>query len=157
LPIVRPVAFSCEPEPELAFFAPPLLEAQVTLYPVIAEPPSKNGGEIDTTICPALAMMPAIRGAPGGPLVVAAIDTPDAGPTLKAFFATALHVYIFAGLSPVIVNGDAVPDTVFFPPPLLEMHVTTYPRTGAPPSDNGGANATTNRPTPLVSPVIKGA
>lgn len=87
------ITSNCEPAPELAFFPPPFsLDTHVTPKPMTGDPPSKRGGEIDTTICPALAMIPAILGAFGGPALVAETDMPDAGPTLKAFFAAAWHV-----------------------------------------------------------------
>ena len=89
---------------------------EVTVYPVIALPPSDTGAVHDTDACalPATAVTPV--GEPGGPAGVIAADGVDDGPVLTAFLAVTMNVYAVPLVNPVTV-ADVAPVVVAVLPP----------------------------------------
>lgn len=126
LPDVKWVTVTGDAEPDFERVAPPLLDSHVASYPVTALPLSAPG--VNETFSEPGTTLTAVAcvGAPGEPTITEA-DGADAGPVPRAFVAFAVHVYLFAVVTPVTVNGDTVPVLVRVTPPLLDAHLAVKP------------------------------
>ena len=92
---------------------------EVTVYPVIAEPPLLTGA-VKLTVAwplPATALTPV--GAPGTLLGTTELDVPDAAPVPTAFVAVTVKVYAVPFVKPVTVIGELPPVAVC--PPTFEV------------------------------------
>ena len=134
VPLVKPVTLALVPELTVAVNPPGL---EVTVYPVMAEPPSK--GAVQETVAspfPFVAVTPV--GAPGMVTGVTEEEAEDADELPAAFIATTVKVYAVPFDSPVTVA--VVPVTVAVNPPGLD--VTVYPVMVEPPLLAGAAQET---------------
>jgi len=120
VPLVNPVTVAVSAPVVVAVFDPGL---DVTVYPLIAEPPLDDGATHDT-VTAVLAATPVTEvGAPGttGSGVTAA-DGADAAPVLTAFLAVTVNVYGVPFVSPVTVAVTA-PVVVAVRPPGEDVTV----------------------------------
>jgi hypothetical protein len=115
VPLVSPVTVAEVTDPATVDDAPP--GAAVTVYDVIALPPSVEGGVHDTMACvlPPVAVTPV--GALGTLPGITALDGADAAPAPTLFVATTLNVYDVPFVNPVTVAEVTDPATVDDAPP----------------------------------------
>jgi hypothetical protein len=117
IPFVRPVTVIGLPVPVCV--TPPGL--QLTVYPVIGEPPLEAGAVKLTVACPSppRALTPA--GAPGtelpppGAVGATPLDGADGAPIPVLLLARTVHVYAVPFVRPVTVSGLAAPVFVTAP------------------------------------------
>ena len=113
----------------------------VTVYPVIAEPPV--AGAVNVTLADALpAVAVPIVGAAGLVVAVMLLDAEDTDPGPTAVVAVIVKVYAVADCNPSTVIGDVVPVPVKDP----GEDVTVYPVIGSFPSNTGAVNGTVANP-----------
>ena len=95
----------------------------VTVYPVMAEPPSLAGAVKFTVavVLPAVAVP--IVGAPGGPVGVTLLDAAEAGPVPMPLVAVTVKVYAVALVRPVTLIELHGEEQVPVKPPGLEVAV----------------------------------
>jgi hypothetical protein len=130
---------------------PPGLE--VTVYPVIAEPPLLTGAVNVTVTWPLPAVAVPIVGAPGTVDGVTEFEATLGRPVPLAFVAVTVKVYAVPLMSTITVIGLAVPVEVI--PPGFE--VTVYPVIAEPPLLDGAVNVTVAWPFPAVAvPIVGG-
>jgi len=96
---------------------------EVTVYPVIADPPFEAGALNATETCAFPKVPTAAVGAPGTVAGVTDADAEDAEPFPIAFVAVTVNVYAVPFVNPETTIGDDDPDPVN--PPGEE--VTVYP------------------------------
>jgi hypothetical protein len=126
VPLVSPVTVIGLVEP-----VPVILPGfEVTVYPVIADPPLLAGAVNATIACALPAVAVPIVGAPGPVEGVTEFEATLAGLIPLAFVAITVKVYAVPLVSPVTIIGLAEPVPV--KPPGLE--VTVYPVIGNPPT-----------------------
>ena len=116
VPLVRPVTVMGDAVP--ATESAPGLE--VTVYPVITDPPSASGAVKVTLACPSPAVAIPIAGAGGGVETsgVTLLDGADLALVPNALLAVTVNVYAVPSVRPATVMGDAVPVAVI--PPGIE-------------------------------------
>jgi hypothetical protein len=117
VPFVNPVTVSGLADPNA--ISPP--GDAVTVYVLIARPPSEDGGLKLTVACPFPGAAVTSRGAPGAPVGVTAADGADAGPVPTAFTAATVNVYAVPSVSPEIVIGLVAPVSVLPPGEAVTM------------------------------------
>jgi hypothetical protein len=130
---------------------PPTLE--VTVYPVITDPPFDTGAVNVTVACPLPLTAVTFVGASGTVDGVTALLAPDAILAPEMFVAVTVNVYEFPFVNPVTVMGEEVP--VALKPPVFE--VTVYRVIDEPPFDTGAVNEIVACPLPLVADTPVGA
>ena len=118
VPLVRPVTVNGELAPVAVI--PPGID--VTVYPVIGDPPVEDGG-VKLTVAWALpGVAVPIVGAPGTVAAgVTEFEAEEAVPVPTAFLAVAVNVYTVPLVSPVTVNGELAPVAVR--PPGIDVTV----------------------------------
>jgi hypothetical protein len=116
-PLVRPVIVIGESLP-LAVIPPGL---EVTVYPVIAEPPVEAGAVNVTVASPLPRTAETLVGAPGVVAGTTELLVPEEILVPFAFVAVTVKVYVVPLVRPVIVIGDEPPVAVI--PPGLEVTV----------------------------------
>ena len=117
-PLVRPVTVIGDEEP----VAVKPLGEEVTVYPVIADPPVLVGAVKLTVALPLLPLAEIPVGAPGAIAAgVTADDALEAAPVPTELVAVTVKVYAVPLVSPITVIGDDVPVAVM--PPGEEVTV----------------------------------
>lgn len=106
--------------------------AAVTVYFVIAAPPSEAGADQDTVTCPSPAETDVIAGAPGTVAGITESEVAEVAPTPIAFVAVTVNVYGVPLLRPVTAH-DIVADSHVRPPgaAVTMYFVTADPRSSA--------------------------
>jgi len=121
---------------------------EVTVYPVIADPPVFVGAVKLTVALPLLTVAEILIGTPGAVVAgVTADDALEAVPVPTELVATTVKVYAVPLVSPVTVIGDEEPVAVRLP----GEEVTVYPVIAAPPVFVGAVKLTVALP-PTVPP-----
>jgi hypothetical protein len=124
----------------------------VTVYLVMAAPPSLAGG-VKLTVAWALpAVAVPIVGAPGVVAGVTLLDADEAGPVPAAFVAVTVKVYAVPFVRPVTVHGE-VAQVPVCPP----EDVAVYEMIAEPPLLAGGVKVTAACALPPVAVPIVGA
>jgi hypothetical protein len=149
VPFVKPVTVKGETPPVAV--NPPGLD--VTVYEVIAEPPSLPGGVKVTVASPLPRVAVPIVGAPGTLAGTTELLVEEAILVPIAFVAVTVKVYVTPLVKPVTVIGEEPPVPVN--PPGLD--VTVYEVIAEPPSLPGGVKVTVASPLPAVAVPIVGA
>jgi hypothetical protein len=90
-------------------------EEEVTVYPVIADPPVAPAVNVTVTVPPETRDAVPIVGACGTVVAVIEDDALDAGPVALALVAVTANVYDVALCNPVTVKGEPAPDAVYDP------------------------------------------
>ncbi|MNR53041.1 hypothetical protein D3C85_1729860 [compost metagenome] len=93
----------------------------MTVYPVIALPPSLNGVSKLTVAAPLPAVAVTFIGALGTPIGATGVTLPDASDASESpapFFATTVNEYSVPFVNPVTVIGLAVAEVPVYPPGL---------------------------------------
>jgi hypothetical protein len=126
---------------------------EVTVYPVIGDPPVFDGAVNATLACAFPFVAVPIVGAPGTDEGVTAFDAALCELLPMAFVATTVNVYVVPLVSPVTVIGLAEPLIVILP----GFEVTMYPVIGDPPVIDGGVNVTIACAFPFAAVPIVGA
>jgi hypothetical protein len=153
-PLVSPPTVTGDVAADPVPGAPPLLEVHDASYDVIALPPL-SGAAIETEIRWSPRVTPGVAGADGTVAGTTGSDASDSGPCPTAVVARTVHVYVRPLVSPVTVIGDAVPVSVPWAPPLLEVHFAENDVIALPLSPPA-VNATSIVALPRVTPVIVG-
>lgn len=149
VPFVRPVTVAVV-APDVVAVNPPLLE--VTVYPVMAEPPLKAGAD-HVTLALLLPAEPAtFVGASGTVAGVAELLAVEAVLVPFAFVAVTVKVYAVPLVRPVTVIGDEPPVAVI---PVFE--VTVYEVMAEPPLLLGAVKVIVAEPVPAVATMLVGA
>jgi hypothetical protein len=117
VPFTRPVTVIGE-EPPVAV-NPPVFE--VTVYPVMTEPPSLTGAVKVIVASPLPATAETLVGAPGTVTGTTELLDADAAPVPTAFVAVTVKVYVVPFTSPVTISGEEPPVAV--KPPTFEVTV----------------------------------
>jgi hypothetical protein len=117
VPLVKPVIVIGESLP-LAVI-PPVLE--VTVYPVIADPPVDAGAVNVTVASPFPRTAETLVGAPGTVAGTTELLVPEETLVPLGLVAVTVNVYVVPFVSPVIVIGEEPPVAVM--PPGLEVTV----------------------------------
>ena len=126
---------------------------EVTVYPVIADPPLLAGGVKLTVALPLLAVAEILVGTPGAIAAgVTADDALEAVPVPTELVAVTVKVYAVPLVSPVTVIGDEAPVAVR---PSGE-EVTVYPVITAPPVFVGAVKLTVALPLLTVAEIPVG-
>ena len=148
--MVRPVTVIGEDVPVAVM--PP--GEEVTVYPVIADPPVLVGAVKLTVALPLLPLAEIPVGAPGAIAArVTADDALEAAPVPTELVAVTVKVYAVPLVNPVTVIGEDVPVAVM--PPGEE--VTVYPAIAAPPVFDGAVKLTVALPLLPLAEMLVGA
>jgi hypothetical protein len=118
--------------PDAVWVAPPLLEVQVAVNPVIVSPPSLFA-ENATIAALVPRVTPVTLGADGRVAATSGAEAVDARLLPKPLIATTAHVYVLAFVSDATVIGDDAPEADCVVPPSLEVHVVVNPVMALPP------------------------
>jgi hypothetical protein len=113
-------------------------EEEVTVYPVMALPPSEAGAVKATLAWAFPGVATGLVGAPGTILGITAPDGDEATEFPAALVATTVKVYDTFVVKPVTTRGEFAPVAVN--PPGKD--VTVYPVMELPPVEFGAVNAT---------------
>jgi hypothetical protein len=148
VPFVRPV-MTIGDEPPVA--VAPVFD--VTVYPVIAEPPLLTGGVKVTVAWPLPATALMLVGDPGALSGVTELLADEGVLVPIAFVAVTVNVYVVPFVRPVTTSGDAPPVAV--KPPVFEL--TVYDVIAEPPLLAGGVNDTVAWPLPATALMLVGA
>jgi hypothetical protein len=155
LVLVRELTVIGEVAPLADWVAPPLLDVQVAVKPVIALPPLPFA--LNATVAEVLPLVtPVIAGAGGLDAATNDDEADDAVLSPIALVATAAHVYVLPLLSEPTVIGEVAPDADCVVPPSLDAHVAVKPVIALPPVPFA-VNATIAEFCPRVTPVSDGA
>jgi hypothetical protein len=122
VPFVSPVTVSGEAGP--LEVKPPGVD--VTVYEVIAAPPSLTGAVNVIVACKSPAVATTEVGASGTVTVATAFDGSDGSELPAALFAITVNVYVSPDVNPVTVMGDETPFTCTLP----GFDITVYEVTG---------------------------
>ena len=149
VPSVRPVTVIGDEPPDAV--KPPVFE--VTVYPVIVDPPLLTGGVNEIVAWPSPAVAVTLVGASGIVEGVTELEALDAVLVPIELVAVTVNVYAVPFVSPVIVRGDEPPVAVN--PPVFE--VTVYDVIAEPPLLPGALNVIVAWPFPAVAFTLVGA
>jgi hypothetical protein len=141
-----------EVAPAVVHVNPPGLD--VTVYPVIVDPPSLPGAVHETSAEPSPATADTPVGASGATAGVTGVDADEAGPSPFSLVATTVNVYAVPLVSPDTVH-EVAPEVVQVKPPGLD--VTVYPVIAEPPSSAGAVHETSAEPSPATADTPVGA
>jgi hypothetical protein len=130
---------------------PPTLE--VTVYPVIIEPPFDTGAVNEIVACPLPLIATTPVGASGTVEGVTPLLAPDEVLVPEMFVAVTVNEYVFPFVNPVTTIGEEVPLAVN--PPVFE--VTVYRVIDEPPFDTGAVNEIVACPFPETAVTLVGA
>ena len=123
MPFVSELTVTGDAEPDAVWVVPLLLDVQVAVKLVTAEPPSEPA--VKATLAELLPRVTVpIVGADGAAAATNELDAVDAGLFPVALAAVTVQVYVLALVSELTVSGDEAPDAVRVVPPSLEVHVT---------------------------------
>ena len=148
-PLVSPMTVIGELDPVPV--NPPGLE--VTVYEVMAFPPSEIGAEKETEASALPAVAVPIVGAPGTVAGVTELEAEEALPVPTMFVAVTVNVYGVPLVRPVTVIGELAPVPVIDP----GLEVTVYEVMALPPFEPGAENVTEAWALPPVAVPMVGA
>jgi hypothetical protein len=153
--LVSELTLTGEVAPLLDSVAPPSLDVQVAVKPVMVLPPVLPAvNATDTLLSPGV--VDVIVGAPGRTAATNELDDADGDPAPTTLMDSAVQVYVSPLVSELTVTGELAPLLDSVAPPSLDVQVTVLFVMALPPSEPG-VKATVTALRPRVIPLTVGA